>query len=159
MWLSNRRVFLMGGLTTLAGCQFSPVYTDRPDLRGAFEISAPASALGFELTKQLEDRLGRADFAKYDLKTTLSLSSSRNAITPNRVTTRFTVKGVLKYTITPIGKKNVLSKGSVDSFTSYSSTGTTIATSTAQEAAQRRLTVLLADQLVTRIYAIAPDLP
>ena len=43
--------------------------------------------------------------------------------------------------------------GKVQSFTSYATTGTTVATMTAETDAYKRLMVILADQVVTRLMA------
>ena len=162
MWLCNRRTAVMGALAltiSLGACGFTPVYQDTNATRGAFEFSAPASRLGFVLTKQLEDRLGRANGAKYLLTLTPKIKQSGAAITPDNVTTRFTVNGAINYQITPIGSKTPAHTGRVESFTSYSATSTTIATTTASNAAEDRLMVLLADQIVSQVYAVAPTLP
>jgi len=158
MWLFNRRNLLLGALA-LGACGFTPVYQDNANLRGAFEFSAPASRQGFVLTKQLEDRIGRANGPRFIVTLTPAISQSGAAITPDNVTTRFTVSGKIKYKITPIGSQTAVHSDSVSSVTSYSATSTTIATTTAKNAAEDRLMVLLADQIVTQIYAVAPTLP
>jgi LPS-assembly lipoprotein len=162
MLLFNRRNALLGALALtlpLGACGFSPVYQDNANLRGAFEFNAPSSRVGFVLTKQLEDRLGRASNAKYDLKMTPSISQRTGAISTSNVRTRFIVTGRVGYQIRLAGTDTVLKSGSADSFTSYSATGSTIATASGSDAAQDRVMVLLADQLVGEIYAIAPQLP
>ncbi|MBL3565900.1 hypothetical protein JMM59_12930, partial [Rhodovulum sulfidophilum] len=48
---------------------------------------------------------------------------------------------------------SVVQSGEVDSFTAYSATGSTVATRTAERDAYRRLMVILADEMVTRLLA------
>ena len=49
-----------------------------------------------------------------------------------------------------------VTRGQVSTFTSYSTTGTTIATMSAEQDAHDRLARMLADQVVTRLLAIDP---
>ncbi|HCQ58330.1 MAG TPA: hypothetical protein DIU10_10575, partial [Sulfitobacter sp.] len=51
----------------------------------------------------------------------------------------------------------IVTSGKVESFTGYSATGTTVATRAAELDAQERLMVILADLVVSRLYAA--DLP
>jgi LPS-assembly lipoprotein len=41
----------------------------------------------------------------------------------------------------------------VDNFTGYSATGTTVATQASKQDAEKRLMVILAEQIITRLYA------
>ncbi|WP_420862054.1 LPS assembly lipoprotein LptE [Algirhabdus cladophorae] len=157
MSLLNRRLILLGGLAT-AGCQFAPVYSDRNDLWGAFAFTAPKNRLGFVLKQRLEDRMGQPQSPRYDVALSLSNSLQRNAITADGTTTRFKVFGTVSYTLKPFQTKTVLHNGTVNSFTSYSNTGTTVANTTARQDASDRLMSLLADQLVARLYALGPSL-
>ncbi len=63
MWLSDRRTFLAFlAAGALGACGFTPVYGPGgtgEGLRGAITIAAPDDREGFELVKQLENRLGR----------------------------------------------------------------------------------------------------
>jgi LPS-assembly lipoprotein len=47
-----------------------------------------------------------------------------------------------------------VTSGSVDNFTGYSATGTTVATLAAERDAQERLMTILADQIVTRLLTL-----
>ena len=53
----------------------------------------------------------------------------------------------------------VLATGQVDNFTSYSASGTTVATLAAQRDAEARLMVILADQVINKLTAEAANLP
>ena len=58
--------------------------------------------------------------------------------------------------LTEIASGRTVARGQVSSFTSYSTTGTTIATLAAEQDAHKRLARLLADQVVTRLLALDP---
>ena len=53
-------------------------------------------------------------------------------------------------------RSTTVTSGTVDSFTGYSATGSTVATRAARADAEERLTTILADQIVTRLIAAAP---
>ena len=57
------------------------------------------------------------------------------------------------------GADAVLLAGKVSSFTSWSASGSVVATSSAEDDAHRRLMRMLADQIVTRLLAQASTLP
>ena len=61
------------------------------------------------------------------------------------------VRLLLTKTVSRIGDGSGVASGSERSFTSYSATSTTVATSFAQRDARRRLMVILADQMVSQI--------
>ena len=84
------------------------------------------------------------------------------AITPDGATTRYSLTGEASYTLHDAGTDAVLLTGRVNSFTSWSATGSIVATDAAdaaEEDAHRRLMRLLADQIVTRLLAQAASLP
>jgi LPS-assembly lipoprotein len=72
-------------------------------------------------------------------------------ITTDQITTRFNVIGKTQYTLKRLSDDSIVTTGTVDSFTSYAATGTTVATQTAQLDAQRRLAMILADQMTKRL--------
>jgi len=158
MLLPDRRFLLLGGLA-LAGCGLTPVHTGDTDLFGAFTITAPKNRMGFVVKQRLEERLGRPNTPRYDLGLTISINAQRNAITADGATTRFKQFGTVKYTITDPSTGKAVTRGAVDSFVSYTNTGTTVANTIARQDARDRLMGVLADQLVSRLYAIGPSLP
>ena len=151
MWWSRRSAFL--GLLAVAGCGFTPVYA--PDstastLRDAVQITAPETVEGYAMLQALRDRLGNAATPAYALTVTLDITEVAAATTTEGNTTRYTLPGEATYVLNNVAGIT-LTQGTVASFTSYSATGTTVATSTAQADARARLAQLLADQIVTRL--------
>lgn len=151
MWWSRRSALL--GLLAVAGCGFTPVYA--PDstastLRDAVQITAPETVEGYAMLQALRDRLGNAATPAYALTVTLDITEVAAATTTEGNTTRYTLPGEATYVLNNVAGIT-LTQGTVASFTSYSATGTTVATSTAQADARARLAQLLADQIVTRL--------
>ena len=107
--------------------------------------------MSFDLRNALEDRLGRAQSPLFRLSYKTETREDGVGITTDQITTRFNVIGQTQYTLRRLSDDSVVTSGAVDSFTSYAATGTTVATQTAQLDAQRRLVVILADQITTRL--------
>lgn len=152
MWWSDRRIFLLA-LTALAGCGFAPVYapgSTASALRDRVQITAPATVEGYALLQALRDRLGNSTAPAYALTVTFQFTEVPAATTTAGNTTRYTLPGSASFTLS--GQNGTpLVTGTVNSFTSYSATGSTVATSAAQTDARARLAVILADQIVTRL--------
>ena len=74
------------------------------------------------------------------------------------MTTRYSLSGTADFALKDQAGR-VLAQGRVSSFTSYSTTGTTIATLSAEGDARQRLATMLADQVVTRLLAASASLP
>ncbi|GGE44204.1 hypothetical protein GCM10011360_34340 [Primorskyibacter flagellatus] len=141
----------------LAACGFTPAYAPQggaDTLSRAVQVRAPVTRNDYMLTRQLETRLGRAVAADYLLDYTLTVQDERIAITANNITRRFNLVGRASYTLTTMDGTTV-TRGTVDSFTGYSATGSTVATRAARADAEERLTTILADQIVTRLIAAA----
>ena len=103
-------------------------------------------------------RLGPEDAAVYDLDYRISAGVVAQAITPDEVTTRYSLNGTADFALTGPGGA-MITQGRVSSFTSYSTTVTTISTLAAEGDARERLALMLADQVVTRLLAAASGLP
>lgn len=162
MLSSNRRVFLLGSAAVLAGCGFTPAYGPGGGgsrLQNAVLVDEPKTRAAFLLTRQLEDRMGRASGPRYGLSYAIETIDDPIAISPNDVTLRYNLLGEVTFALRDLDSGQVLTSGKVDSFTSYSASGSTVATQTAEQDALKRLMVILADQMVTRLLATAPDLP
>lgn len=162
MSLYNRRFFLFGCFAALSACGFSPAYGPSGSagrLQNAILVDEPKERAAFLLTQHLEDRLGRANGPRYGLSYAIDLKTAPIAISTNNVTTRYNLLGTITYALRDLNGGAVLSTGKVDSFTGYSASGTTVATQAAERDAQIRLMTILADQIVTRLIAVSPDLP
>jgi len=160
---SDRRLFLLGlAALPLAGCGFQPAYGTggvAEKLRGRVLVDAPDDRNGFTLVSRLEDRLGRAQAPAYRLSCAIETDTDELAITTAQEITRYNVIGRVAYTLTDAGSGAVLTQGTVDSFTGYSATGTTVSTLVAERDAYERLMIILADQIVTRLIAAAGAFP
>lgn len=159
---SDRRLFLLGlAALPLAACGFTPAYGPQGGataLRGRIAVQAPVTREDFDFTARVESRLGRAQAAVYDLAYTLSATRESGGITATNVTTRYTLKGTATFSLTERATGTRVAGGTVKGFTSWSATGTTVAGLAAEDDAARRLSVLLADQVITRLIAAAPTL-
>ncbi len=162
MWSPERigRRAVLLGLLAVSACGLTPVYG--PDgagnrLFGKVRPRDPKSYEDFAFNRRLSDRLG-GDGDLYDLDYRLNLGVVAQAITQDQVTTRYSLNGTADFTLKDAGGR-VLTQGRVSSFTSYSTTGTTIATLSAEGDARQRLAVMLADQVVTRLMAASGQLP
>lgn len=155
MLLSDRRLFLTG-LAALAGCKFQPVYGPQGPARGldgTIEVLAPSDRNSFELVRRLEERLGQPQAPRYALRYVINVTTDELAISTTQVINRYNLVGEIDFTLREIGADNVLTSGHVDNFTSYSATGTTVSTQTAERDAYDRLMIILADQIVARLLA------
>ncbi|MFC0200852.1 LPS assembly lipoprotein LptE [Paracoccus rhizosphaerae] len=159
MWSPDRRAALLG-LLALGGCGLTPVYGPGGGgsrLWGRVRPRDPDTPIDFIFNRRLTERLGPEDSALYDLDYRINVGVVPQAITTDEVTTRYSLNGTADFALTGPGGA-VVTQGSVSSFTSYSTTGTTISTLAAEGDARERLAVMLADQVVTRLLAAASSL-
>ena len=154
----TRRIALLG-LLGLAGCGFAPIYGDGVAIQGAFAFETDESILGFRLRARLEDRLGQPSSAKFVLKASLDASERAAAITEDGDTSRLNVIGAATWSLTDLATNQQIETGKVEAFTSYSATGSTVATQTAKDDAWARLAVILADMIATRVLLVTTDRP
>ena len=84
----DRRTFLTGACAALmapalTGCGFTPAYAPggaASRLQNAVTVMEPDGRAGYLMTRELEDRLGRASIPRYDLIYSLELNSQPVAI-------------------------------------------------------------------------------
>ena len=141
-------------LLALGGCGFTPALGTGGAARqliGTVRAQDPENQQDFIVVARIEDRLGRADVALYDLRYTARTSAEGVAITGEGAITRYNLIGSVDWTLTRRSDGQRMAGGSEDSFTSYSATGSTVAGLTAKEDATRRLMAILADQIVARL--------
>lgn len=149
----------MLGLLALGGCGFVPVYGDNNNLRGRIGFDTRETVAGFRLRERLEQRLGVADAPAYVLRAEITDRRRSLAITTSGDNTRFNVVGSVAWVLTHATTGTVVAEGRHETFTSYSATGSTTATQAAETDATARLSVALADMIVSRLLLLAPDLP
>jgi len=156
---SDRRTFLgLLAAAPLAGCGFSPVYAPGGAglvLRDRVEVAAPDDRLGFVLVSRLEERLGQSASPDYVLNYVIETRESGLAITGTNDITRINLTGRVAFTVTEALTGVQVHAGSVSSFSAYSTTGSTVATATAERDAEDRLMTILADQMMSRLMASA----
>lgn len=157
MLCSDRRGFLagLGALGLLVGCGFSPVYGPGGSgraLRGAVRADDPSSRADYQFVAAFEDLLGRPDGARFALAYAIDQRTVESGNIQNIGATRIQLFGTLEFTMTDIATGAEVASGQVANNTTYSTTGTQLATVTAAEDAELRLMRILAEALVTRLY-------
>ncbi|WP_158965456.1 LPS assembly lipoprotein LptE [Chachezhania sediminis] len=170
MWWSDRitgpvgrravlKLGLAGGAAAgLSACGFTPVYGPGGTgtaLRNTVVIDKADSVEGYLFVQAVETQLGHATQPTYRLAWDMAVVEEGQAITPNNETTRYSVIGAVNYRLMKIGSDDVLASGRIESFTGYSATGTTVETLAAERDAHARLMALLAERVVTRLFATA----
>jgi LPS-assembly lipoprotein len=154
----SRRSVMLAALA-LAGCGFSPVYG--PDgvgrkFFGQIRSADPKTPDDFSFAGRIAEQMGPDSNPRFELGYRLRIAVVPQAITPDEITTRYALNGSADFVLTESASGRVVTRGQVSSFTSYSATGTTIATMTAEQDAHERLARMLADQVVTRLIAVDP---
>lgn len=156
---SDRRAFLsLLAALPLAACGFTPVYGPEGGggaLRGRIRAEDPNDRFGYAFVARIEDRLGRPEAPDWALGYRIETEEIATGISPENDTTRYNITGRLDWTLGRPGDETPLFSGRIDSFTAYSATGTTVATRAARRDAEERLMTILADRLVSELYARA----
>lgn len=158
MSLPDRRAFLT--LALLAGCGFTPAYGPNGSatvLSGTVRAADPGDKNAFDLVQRLEERLGRPQAARFDLAYSITTKTIGVGVTPDGSITRYNLTGAVDWALTDAAGTRAAG-GTVDSFTSWSATGSTVAGLTAEEDANLRLMRILADQIVARLLAVSSTL-
>ncbi|NNE87397.1 MAG: hypothetical protein HKN27_04915 [Silicimonas sp.] len=154
MSLFNRRLFCLS-FAALAGCGFTPVYGpggSAEGLRGRIDFATPADEEGAALVRRLEDRLGRTTTGDLKMTAEIRLKEAALGFLPDGELSRFNVDGQVDWELRDSAGRAVAA-GQERSFTSYSATSTTVATTFAQRDARRRLMVILADRIIADLVS------
>lgn len=155
MSLSDRRTFLLAALA-LAGCGFRPAYAPggpAERLWGAVRAEDPSDRQGYDLVGRLEERLGQPGAPRFDLSYRISTDIDSVGITGANSITRYNLNGRVAFSLKDRTTGQVVTSGRASSFTSWSATGSTVATLSAEEDASSRLMRILADEIVTHLLA------
>ena len=147
---------LLAACLALAACGFEPVLEEgaAPGIGVLIDPDAPVSELDFFYRARLVERIGPAEGAPLTLSYEIATDTVRQAITPDRVTERFLINGLVRWTLSdPTGE---VARGDAIADSSFSSTGSTVATAAAERDAQRRLMTALADRTLTAVLAKLP---
>lgn len=161
MWSSDRRKFLtLLAAASVAACGFSPAFAPGGAghaLRGQVQITDPSDRSGFDYVTRLEERLGRVTAPRYRLNWSLKTEPVGAAVSPTGAINRYTLTGRATYSLLAAESGRVVASGEVSSFTSWGTSGTTLASVTSEQDAYRRLAIILADQTVARLIAAHPQ--
>ncbi|MGC3937823.1 LPS assembly lipoprotein LptE [Roseobacter sp. EG26] len=155
-----RRISILLASLALAACGFAPVYGTGgtgTKLQNQVEVSEPDTLNGYLLTRRIEERLGRSGDPSYKLDVAVRTRQENLAVDTEGSITRYNILGYADFSLINAKSGGVVASGSVDNFTGYSAAGTTVATLAAERDAQKRLMVLLADQITTRV--LSTDVP
>ena len=162
MLLYNRRRFgVILAAAALAGCGFTPVYG--PDgtgaaLLGQLSLDPPQDRNDYLLQRRIEERLGQATAGAWRLSTQIKTDDIGLGFTTDGDITRYNINGTTDYTLRRTGSSGIFRQGKIQHFTSYSATGTTVATLAAKRDAEVRLMTILADQIIDQLLIISEDL-
>lgn len=152
----HRRGLLLG-LLALGGCGFRPIYGNDNSFRDRVSFTSDDTVAGFQIRQQLEKRLGSTATPDFALSTQLSIRQRSAAITADGDTSRFNVIATARWSLKEIATGREIAADEVQGFTSFSATSSTVATQATQDDAVERLTIILADMIVSRIFAIDPE--
>ena len=150
----SKRFFVLGVLC-LSGCGFRPVFGDNGAgnaLRNNVSFQTEDTVFGFRVRNALSNRFGAADDPELVVTLDLSEQQSTAAVTSEGVTTRFDLTGRANWVLSTVSGSE-MSRGSVQTFTSYSATGSTVATQAAEIDAREKLGVALADLVAADLIA------
>ncbi len=161
MSLFSRRKFLTltAAPLALSACGFTPIYSDgsaAEQMHGRIALGSFDGLAGFQMREQLDSRLGTATAATHRLDVALVVKSDGIAITQDGSITRYNLSGTAEFTITQLGG-GVVFNDTVTAFTAYNATASAYATRIAEQDANRRMAVTLADKIVTRLATSAED--
>lgn len=162
MSLFDRRGALALIAASLVGaCGYAPVYAPGAEaraLRNTVLVDEPRDKDAFDLTRRVEERLGRATAPRFGLTVTLRTEEVGLAIQGGNEVTRYNLVGSADYALRDLSTGRVLLSGKVDTFSAYSATGSTVGARTAEIDGRKRLMVALADMIVTDLMAGADGL-
>lgn len=151
----NRRYILLAPLA-LAACGFEPVYAPGGSgaaLQNRVAVDPPGSQDSYILVRELETRLGRGTDPAYALSMVINTGDAPLAIDREGDIGRFNRVGSVEYSLRGLSNGQIITSGRVENFVGYSGSGTTVETLAGERDAQERLMRILADQIVSRLYA------
>ena len=156
MLLFSRRKFLVGSFC-LTGCGYAPVRgtgSKAKKLYSSVFVQAPKDRVEFELVKNLEKQFGKTTSRQYSFNYKLRIKEEKAVVSASQTLERYSLVGSLKYSLINKDGEVVLTN-TAKSFTAYSATGTALATERAKRDAQDRLMVILAEQVLNRIFILS----
>lgn len=149
----TRRSALLG-LLALGACGFTPAFAPGSTAaawQNAVEIDAPDTVFGFRMRGRLGETLGAPTAPAFTLKVDPKSAPVSATITEEGDITRFNLTGNAEWVLTDQQSGATVQSGLVQTFTSYSATGSTVATQAAESDARDRLATALADLIVQQL--------
>ena len=160
MSLFSRRWLLIGFLL-LTACGFEPIYgVDKPanKIMGKIDIEVSNGRNTFELRDRLIERLGVLESdPTHLLKYRSSINSKNLTISKDNDVTRYTLQGETNFDLVNLASKKVIYTNTIVSNTAYSATAGTYPTAIAERDANVRLSLDMADKVVTLLLITAKD--
>lgn len=135
----------------VGACGFKPIYGSGgvgEGLQGRVRFQLPDTIIGFQMRGVLEGQFGAPNDERFVVNVTVNETVRGAAVTEDGDTTRFNITGRANWGVE--GRPDLA--GTVQSFTSYSATGSTVATQAAERDARDRLAQILSDQLSTDLF-------
>ncbi|MDC3389496.1 LPS assembly lipoprotein LptE [bacterium] len=148
-------------MAALASCGFTPVYGPEETataLLGQNALDPAQDRNTFLLNRRIEERLGQATAGAWRLSTKLETENIGSGFTADGDITRYHIKGTAIYTLRRMCSSDIYREGKVQHFTSYSATGTTVATLALKRDAEVRIMTILADQIIDQVLLTSEDL-
>lgn len=161
MWLSDRRVFLTGLASALAACGFQPVYGPEGGgnrLLNRVTVKAPETRETYLFTRRFEERLGRGGAGGYGLSVNITTNQKDLGSISSGEITRYRINGTASFVLSDANGTPIITD-KTRAFTGYSTTGSTVATLSAERDAVERLMVILADQVIDALLLASDTLP
>lgn len=160
----TRRTFVLGAASILAlgACGLKPSLAPSSaaaDLYGRLTVKEPDSRDQYVFVRQIEDRVGANPGADLELEYTFDIGRTSQGITSDQSTSRYLLSGQTTYVLRSKSSGAAVAQGAVTAISSYSATGSTVATRAARNDAYERLMVQMADLVLSRLTAEAPRLP
>ncbi len=149
----SRRAALFAVLG-LAGCGFVPAFAPggtAAQWQNAVIVDAPDTTMGFRMGARLRETLGAPAAARFAMTIAPQTAPVPATITEEGDITRLNLTGNAAWQIKDLATGMVVEEGLVQTFTSYSATGSTVATQAAETDALERLSVALADLIVQQL--------
>jgi LPS-assembly lipoprotein len=157
-WSDRRSILGLLAALPLAACGFTPAYSPggaATQLRNAILVDDPPDRLAYEFVGRLEERFGPPLEPAYRLAYQITTQKVELAVTTEGSILRYNVTGTVAFTLTDRTTGAVLTQGQATSFAAAAATEATIAAQAAEQDANSRLMIILADQVVTRLTAEA----
>ena len=156
----NRRIFLIG-ILPFSACGFVPIYGEGKkanQILNKINVEVSSGRSAFELRNRLIDRLGSpSGSSKYVLRYKSKIESKNLTISRDNDVTRYTLQGTLSFQLIDNVSQKVVYENSIASKTAYSATAGTYATIVAEKDANIRLSMDMADKIITLLLITSEE--